>query len=69
MVRGQMVSSQQQRDANADSQKWESALAFVRAGSELTRSIKEYGLMSPEVKVAQHHADVALKEYKKWRLR
>jgi hypothetical protein len=69
VVVGQMVPSQQQRDASVDSHKWESALAFVASASALKRAIDEHGLMSEEARLAQHHADVALKEYKKWRLK
>lgn len=58
--------SQQQRDAIATSQQWEVAIAFVQAGSALRTAIKTYGLMSSEVKLAQHRADVALKRYKKY---
>jgi hypothetical protein len=60
--------SQSQRNARVDSLKWESALAFVRAASELKTKIKEFGLMSEEAKQAQHHADETLKRYKKLRL-
>ena len=64
-----MSSSQQQKDTNIDSRKWESMFAFVRAASALKSAIREHGLISDEAIQAQHHADVALKEYKKWRLK
>ena len=60
-----MVVGQTKRDAIADSQKWESAIALVQTAGALRTAIKTYGLMSPEVKIAQHRADVALKRYKK----
>ena len=61
--------SKEQKDANVDSHKWESMFAFVRAASALKSAIREHGLISNEALLAQHHADVALKEYKKWRLK
>ena len=64
-----MAVGQTKRDAIADSQKWESAIAFVQAGSALRMAIKDHGLMSPEVKLAQHRADAALSRYKKWRVK
>ena len=55
-----------ERDAIADSQKWESAIALVQTADALLTAIMTYGLFSPEVKIAQHRVDVALKRYKKY---
>jgi hypothetical protein len=63
------MSSQQQRDAVVDDQKWSSATAFVAAASALDRAIREHGLMSEEARLAQQYADRKLREYKKWRLK
>ena len=60
---------QEKRDLEVDRSKWESMFAFVRAASALKSAIREHGLISNEALQAQHHADVALKEYKKWRLK
>ena len=61
--------TQSQRNIAVDNQKWESAALFVASASALQRAIKEHGLMSREVKLAQVIADAKLKEYKKWRLK
>jgi hypothetical protein len=56
---------QEKRNSKIDQEKWESAIALVQTAGALRTAIKTYGLMSPEVKLAQHRADVALKRYKK----
>ena len=57
--------TQHQRDAAADSHKWECAAAFVAAVSALDRAIREHGLMSTEARDAQRIADAAMKRYKR----